>query len=235
MPLPTPVKRTRPRRNGYANGSSGRSLLKERAYTEIKQRIVDGVFAPSTFLSERQLASLLDMSKTPIRAALERLEQDGLITTSPQQGIIVRDLSVHEIADLYELRAALEAYIARAVAGKLTDEQVLVVKANLEAQQTACYKGDVKRLVAVDAAFHMLFCGFLGNREIVRTMAQLRDKIFRVISRVFQVNPARMSQSFDEHQAIADAIFRGQGDLAAQHLVDHLERGRKHLLSPRGG
>ena len=98
----------------------GRSLLKERAYTEIKQRILSGVLAPSTFLSERQMAGQLAMSKTPIRAALQRLEVEGLVTISPQQGIIVRDLSVHEIADLYEMRAALETYVARTLAGRLT-------------------------------------------------------------------------------------------------------------------
>src|SRR5437870_2186503 len=100
-----------------------RHLLKERAYSEIKRRILDGGFAPSTFLSERQLASQLAMSKTPIRAALERLEMEGLVVVSPQQGILVRDLSVHEIADLYEMRAALETYVVRAVAGQLTAGQ----------------------------------------------------------------------------------------------------------------
>lgn len=216
------------------NGTSGRSLLKERAYSEIKQRIVDGVFAPSTFLSERQLAGQLDMSKTPVRAALDRLEQEGLVSTSPQQGVIVRDLSVHEIADLYEMRAALETYTVRAIAGRVTEEQKRLVQENLRAQQKACPKGDVQTVVTLDAAFHMLLCSFLGNDEMVRVMSQLRDKVFRVISRVFQVNPPRIHQSFVEHKAIADAIFAGQADVAAQRIVEHLERGKKHLLSPRG-
>src|SRR5262245_30816027 len=127
----------------------GRSLLKARAYSEIKQRIVDGVFAPGTFLSERQLAAQLDMSKTPVRAALERREQDGLVTVSPQQGIIVRDLSVHEIADLYELRAALETYTARALAGRLTPEQTRQVRANLREQAEVYGRGDTKGAVAL--------------------------------------------------------------------------------------
>ena len=213
---------------------AGRSLLKERAYSEIKQRIVDGVFAPSTFLSERQLAGQLEMSKTPVRAALERLEQEGLVSTSPQQGVIVRDLSVHEIADLYEMRAALEAHTVRAISGRLSEEQKRLLLENLRAQQKACPRGDVQTVVALDAAFHMLLCGFLGNQEIVRVMSQLRDKVFRVISRVFHVNPPRIHQSYVEHKAIADAIFDGQADLAAKEVIEHLERGKKHLLSPRG-
>src|SRR5262245_19915412 len=105
-------------------GTNGRGLLKERAYAEIKRRIVRGDYNAQTFLAERQLADGLGMSKTPVRAALERLEQEGLVTISPQQGIIVRDLSVHEIADQYEMRIALETYVARTVAGRLTPAQV---------------------------------------------------------------------------------------------------------------
>src|SRR5215510_8543834 len=109
--------RSGPRTAKPAAVNGNRRLLKERAYRHIKQRILNGSFAPAEFLSERQLAGQLAMSKTPVRAALERLESEGLITTSPQQGIIVRDLSVEQIADLYEMRLALETYVARTLAG----------------------------------------------------------------------------------------------------------------------
>jgi DNA-binding GntR family transcriptional regulator len=212
----------------------GRSLLKERAYTEIKQRILSGVLAPSTFLSERQMAGQLAMSKTPVRAALQRLEVEGLVTISPQQGIVVRNLSVHEIADLYEMRAALETYVARTLAGRLTPGQAEQVRANLRAQQETD-PGDIPRAVALDSAFHLLFCEFLGNQEIVRVMGQLRDKICRVITRVFQTNPGRLASSYAEHRAIAEAVQHGDGALAARRIVEHLNLGKQHLLSPRGG
>src|SRR6516225_7820048 len=97
-----------------ATGLPGRGLLKDYDYADIKQRILRGDYPPSTLVSERQLASQLDMSKTPVRAALQRLELEGFVTISPQQGIIIRDLSVHDIADQYEIRAALETYVVRA-------------------------------------------------------------------------------------------------------------------------
>jgi DNA-binding GntR family transcriptional regulator len=215
-----------------SNGS-GRSLLKERAYAEIKQRILSGGFTPRTFLSERQMAHQLAMSKTPIRAALQRLEVEGLVTISPQQGIIVRDLSVHEIADLYEMRAALETYVATTLAGRLSAEQINRLHANLKAQQETCPPKDIYRAVARDTAFHLLFCEFLGKQEILRVMGQMRDKIFRVITRVFQMNPGRIASSYTEHRAIAQAVIRGEGALAAQRIMEHLELGKKHLLSPR--
>jgi DNA-binding GntR family transcriptional regulator len=217
---------------GEATGPPVRSLLKERAYADLKQRILSGAFAPGSFLSERQLAGQLAMSKTPIRAALERLEMEGLVSISPQQGIIVRDLPVHEIAELYELRAALETYVLRTVAGRLSPAQADRLRANLQAQQEVCPRGDIQRAVALDAAFHLLFCEFLGNRELVRVMEQLRDKIFRVITRVFHVNPDRVTASYGEHRAIAEGVLAGDGPLAARHLVEHLERGKHYLLSP---
>src|SRR5262245_11966916 len=96
------------REGASANGSAERGLMKEHAYADLKQRILSGTIAPGSILAERQLAADLGMSKTPVRAALERLEHEGFITVSPQQGILVRDLSIHEIADQYEIRVALE-------------------------------------------------------------------------------------------------------------------------------
>jgi DNA-binding GntR family transcriptional regulator len=211
-----------------------RPLLKDRAYAEIKQRILRGDFPPSTFLSERQLAGQLAMSKTPVRAALERLELEGFVTISPQQGIIIRDLSIHDIADQYEIRAALETYVVRNLAGRLTPVQVERLRANLDAQRAVCGTCDVQRCVALDAEFHTLLCEFLGNREILRVMGQLRDRVHRVISQVFQLNPGRMANSYGEHRAIAEAVMAGDSALAVRRLEEHLEYGKQCLLSPRG-
>lgn len=232
-----------PKKNsGKANGAPvngtfalpGRPLMKVQAYNEIKKFIQQGDLSPGSFLAERQLADRLGMSKTPIRAALVRLEAEGFVTISPQQGIIIRDLSVHEIADMYEIRAALETFVARGVAGKLTPEQVARLQANLKDQEALPEGGDVARGVALDADFHMMFCEFLGNREILGVMSHLREKIGRVIAQVFQINPGRVRTSYDEHRAIADAVIAGDGATAARLVEEHLEIGKRYLLNRRG-
>jgi DNA-binding GntR family transcriptional regulator len=209
-------------------------LLKERAYGEIKKRILAGGCAPGSFLSERQLALQLGVSKTPVRAALSRLEQEGFVTISPQQGVIVRDLSIHEIADQYEIRVALETFVVRNLAGRLTAAQVGLLRANLDAQAANCHDCDVDKGIALDAEFHMLLCDFLGNQEIVRVMGQLRAKIHRVISQVVKINPGRVASSYQEHQAIAAAVIDGDAPLAVRRIEEHLEYGKMHLLSRRG-
>src|SRR5262245_24354470 len=216
-----------------AMAASPRELLKDRAYEALKERILSSEFPPGSFLAERQLAEQLGMSKTPVKAALERLQFEGLIAISPQQGIVVRDLAIQEIADQYEIRVALETYILRSLAGKLTAEQVARVRGNLDAQRQIHGSGNVSRGVELDAEFHMQFAEFLSNREILRVMRQLRDKVQRVITRVFQLNPGRIDTSFSEHTAIAEATIAGDGAHAAQLLEAHLDRGRRLILSPR--
>jgi DNA-binding GntR family transcriptional regulator len=217
------------------NGASDGSLLKERAYAEIKKLILTGDCLPGTFLSERQLAAQFGMSKTPVRAALERLEQEGFVTISPQQGIIVRDLSIHEIADQYEIRLALETFVLRNLAGRLVPAQVDRLRANLEAQERNCRDCHFEEGVVLDGEFHTLFCEFLGNQEILRVMGQLRAKIHRVISQVYKINPGRVATSYHEHRAIAEAVIAGDAAAAVRGIEEHLECGKKHLLSPRRG
>jgi DNA-binding GntR family transcriptional regulator len=223
------------RRTAQTNGHvPARSFLKDRAYEGIKRRLLNNDYPPGSFLSERQLAGSLGMSKTPIKAALERLESEGFISVSPQQGIVVRELSVHEIADQYEIRAVLESYALRTLAGQLTPDQVARVRANLQAQARLKGSGDVAKGVELDAAFHTQFVEFLGNGEILRVIVQLREKMQRVVTQVFRLCPARIDTSFDEHAAIAAAVIDGEGARAADLIVAHLELGKRLILSPRG-
>jgi len=144
-------------------------------------------------------------------------------------------LSVHDIADQYEIRAALEAYILRSLAGRLTPTQIGRLRANLDAQNANREARDIKRGIALDTEFHLLFCEFFGNQEMLRVMNQLREKIHRVISQVYTLNPVRMADSYEEHCAIADAVIHGDAALAARRIEDHLEVGKQVLLSPRRG
>src|SRR5262245_39867909 len=146
MPLRTP--------NSLNGHTPAKSLLKDRAYDRIKSQLLTDEYPPGSFLSERRLAGSLGMSKTPVKAALERLATEGCLSISPQQGIVVRQPSLQEIADLYEIRTALESYALRTVAGKLTSQQADRVKANLQVQEKNRRTMNVAKAVATDAAFH---------------------------------------------------------------------------------
>ncbi len=206
--------------------------LQSRAYAELRRLIASGEFPPGTFLSERQLAAQLGMSKTPVHVALERLEAEGFVTISAQQGIVVRGMSVEDILDHYELREAVESWIVRRLAGNLKPTQVEALRDNLASQKAALAVHDLRALMQLDEQMHFLLASYLGNREILSTMERLRDKIHQVILRVTDSDRARPADSTAEHEAIIAAIFDGQAEEAARLMTEHLEAGKRRILNP---
>ncbi len=203
----------------------GQVSLKQRAYVALKTRILSGALAPGALLSERQLAQSLNMSKTPVHAALERLEGDGLVTVTAQQGIIVRAISPEEIADHFEMREAIETLVVARLAGKLTPEQASRLKRNLTEHRRAVRQSDIAEHIRVDSEFHLLLCDCYGNKEITRAMGQIRDKIHRVMHHISTRNAERMKSAFAEHEEIAAAVVSGDGAAASERMATHLRNG----------
>jgi GntR family transcriptional regulator, rspAB operon transcriptional repressor len=210
-----------------------RPTLAIRAYDDLKTLFQNGTYSPGDFLTEGELARRLKMSKTPVRTALTRLEMDGFVTVSPQQGIVVREPSIHEIIDLFDIRVALETFVVRRLAGNLTPEQTSRLRANLDAQGRAAKDQDQETATRLDTEFHLLLCEFHGNREISQTMERLRGKLHRIILGIQHKSPERMIDGWREHESIAEAVNQGRGEQAAQRVVQHLEWGKKFLVSPR--
>lgn len=213
---------------GEVNG--GRVLLKERAYEALKELILNETFPAGTFLSERQLVARLGMSKTPIRSALERLEAEGFVTVSPQQGILVREFSLQEVVDLFDIRIALETFAVGHIAGKVPSAYRARLEENLEAQAQAAEGGDVNTSTRLDFEFHLILCEALGNREIVRTMLGLGDRLYRVIHRISSRIPGRLQASYQDHRAIAQAVLSGDQEWAVRRVREHLEYGKRYLV-----
>lgn len=215
---------------GNGGAGNGRGLLREEAYHALKALLVTSHHPPEPFLSERKLAKQLGMSNTPIRSAIERLEAEGFITISPQQGIMVRELTAGQIADQYEIREALEPFILRKLAGRLSPEQVERVRTNLHEQEACAAGGDLIRFIELDRDFHLLFCEFLGNEVITRTLLQLQDRVRRVLLRISRQVPERLTRSVPEHREIAEAVIAGDSERAAAAVLEHLRRGEQAIL-----
>ena len=208
----------------------GRGLLKDEAYDRIKQLIQTQVFKPGTFLSERELAARMGMSKTPVRSALERLQAEGFVQISPQQGAVVREPSLHEIVDMIDFRIAIEPYVLRRLVGRLNPRQVQRLRETLKQQEWVVEAHDLRRCTQLDAEFHLMFCELLGNQEIVRVIRGLRDRLFRTVLRIFTQDVERVRASYREHVGIVDALEVGEADQAAQLLVTHLEYSKRFIV-----
>jgi DNA-binding GntR family transcriptional regulator len=211
-----------------------RRLLADQAYDALKSSLQSGKYPPGSFLSERQLAAGLGMSKTPLKSALVRLEQEGFVRISPQQGIVVREPSVQEIVELFDLREAIETFAVQRVAGKLTPEQTAQLRANLGEQAKATKARQAGEATRLDTEFHALICGFLNNSEMAQTLARMRDKLHRLILTNLSRRPERLATSYREHAAIAASLIRGRGARAVDLVRRHLEYGRVMLLGGEG-
>ncbi|MBP1932228.1 GntR family transcriptional regulator [Ammoniphilus resinae] len=212
------------------NMTSSPPLLKEKAYIEIKNGILHEVFTPGQFLSERQLIDYLGMSKTPIKAALERLETEGFITVSPKQGIIVRELSLEKISHIYDLRMALEVFIVEQLAGKLRKEQIEALEQNLQQTTALAEAHDEKGFAQADADFHLLLCRFSGNTEIFRIMENYHDHLYRVVLRVLQRDPGRMQSSYEDHVGIYQSLLDPEPEESKRLMKEHILYGKRIFL-----
>jgi DNA-binding GntR family transcriptional regulator len=211
-----------------------RPLLKDQAYDRIKDLILSDALRPGSFLSERQLAHQLGMSKTPVRFAIERLALEGFVSVSPRQGIVVNGMQVDEVTDQFEIRVAVECHTVRRLARRLTEEQIGELEQNLAAHRKAAVARDAAQVRELDTDFHYLLCRYLGNREIERVMERLREKLIRVISTVIQRQSQRMLESYEEHRGILAAIRSGDGEEAARRMEAHLDQGRRFLVPDTG-
>jgi DNA-binding GntR family transcriptional regulator len=210
----------------------GRGFLKkDDAYGEIKRRIQVQDFKPGTFLSERELAASLGMSKTPIRSALERLQSEGFVQISPQQGAVVREPSLNEIVDMFDVRLALEPYVLHRLAGHVGTWQLERLHESLKQQEWVVEANDVRRCTQLDGDFHLMFCEFLGNEEMVRALRGLRDRLFRAVLRVFAQDLNQLRASHHDHVAIVRALEAGYGAEAVRRLIEHLEYGQRAAVA----
>lgn len=210
-----------------------RAALKQQAYSTLKTLILSGELASGSVQSVRQLSARLEMSKTPVHAAIERLEVEGLVMLAPQQGVVVRELSVQDIVNHYEIRQALEPFVVRRLAGRLTEPQLEKLRQNLVELRQSVRAKDSAGFMKADAEFHQLLCSLADNEEITRVMQQLRDKVQRVVVRVVEQFPERLDETCDEHHAIIESLAAGDGERAACLMQEHLGQGLHRFLPNR--
>lgn len=205
--------------------------LKEKAYDELRALLLSGEFPVGSLISERQLVARFQISKTPIRVALERLERDGFVEILPQRGVRVRGLSDKEIVDHFDLRGALETWVVQAIAAAAEEPDWGEVDAVLDEQRAAVEAGDLDRYATADADFHDRLAVLAGNEEIVRIIRLQRERLFRIILRVLAADPSRPAASLEEHRAIVAALAGRDAELAGRRMLDHHAWGRRFLLA----
>jgi DNA-binding GntR family transcriptional regulator len=202
--------------------------LRRAVYEEIQRRIVSGRLQQGDRLFEDQLAQELDVSRNPVREALQALESEGFVELEPRRGARVAMISSERANELFELREALEGMVARLAAERCTPDQLLGLQRLVQTGADAARAGDLVALPALNTDFHRLLCAAANNSmlaESVERMSQLIQWVYT--KRITQ----RGSKSWTEHHRIVDAIAAGDPARAFSEACEHISNARRAYIT----
>lgn len=203
-----------------------------RAHAEILAAIIDGTHPPGTMLSENDLALRIGVSRTPIRAALARLQDDGWVTIYPKRGALVRAPSPEEIADLADARLVLESSgVSRATTAgraRLAEE----LHDAVERQRAALTAADVAAFVELTLSFHAAFVAAGGNRYLIDLCDRFADRQRQLLFAQREVLLSRSEAILEEHERLLERLREDDPAGFAEVLRAHLARTHGDHLAP---
>ena len=215
---------------GVKNGSGHASAV----YSALKQRIVQFELRPNERLTEVQLAQEFATSRTPVREALFKLEREGWVVNRPHQGFAVRNFSLSELDDIYEVRIALEWLSVRLACANMAahDLERLI---NFWSHPAANASPDPLIMLKHDEDFHVAIADGTGNQELVSQLQHTNERI-RIIRRIDFTKEARVKQTFKEHARILELIRRKDVEAAQEAMEAHIRisKGSIRALADEG-
>lgn len=196
--------------------------LSEKAYQLIKHRIVTLQLPPLTLLSEREMMRDLNLGRTPIREALQRLANEGLVKIVPRRGIFVSEISITDLQNILEVRIKLEDLGARLVAQRITPAQMARIDSLLDEMKDA--EGDRAALLSIDERFHELLYEAMDNEYLATTLRRLYALSLRLwYLALDRLDQAYLQDAIRQHRQIAQAIRQRDPARAGALLVQHVQ------------
>ncbi|WP_426626099.1 GntR family transcriptional regulator [Leifsonia sp. McL0607] len=204
----------------------------ERAYTALREDIVEWRLQPGTVLQEVEQSERLGVSRTPVREALARLTTDGLVAAQGGRGLVVTAVSVESVEQLFELRRALEQEAARAAARNRAPEVFLDLRDRFRAAADLLVDGDPShaRYYSLVDRLDSTIDHAAANPYLVAALRNLRPHLAR-LRRVSRDDPDRLRAAAQEHLLIVEAIVEGDAELAASATRVHLYRSLQSVLA----
>jgi DNA-binding GntR family transcriptional regulator len=202
--------------------------LKQKAYDHIKSKIVDCEYPPDSFLNEKLLMKEIGVSRTPIREALSKLEQENLVTILPKRGVSIRGVSAGEINMVYQTRELIETFIIRKD-GQFIDRGLL--SAMKERMSIDGDKLPLAELFKLDDDFHKLITSGSKNAYLLQVLDHMYVQVLRLRTMTSKRDVHRFETSQAEHRRIIDFLLLGDYERAAEAVQVHLANAREATLS----
>ena len=206
----------------------------DEAYRVLKTEIMENRMPPGFQAVETELAEQLGISRTPVREAVIRLCEEGLVEVKRRRGIRVLPISVEDMREIYDLLTLLEADCARRLTeAKLTKAQILLLENAVNEMEAALNRDALNEWAQADDRFHRLHLEFLANRRLARMIGQLLDQAHRV--RMFTLHLRRKPmKSTKDHRAMVRALQKGKPDNAARLYTVHRRQAAVELFDILG-
>lgn len=195
--------------------------------------ILSGEMAPGSKLNEIALAERFNVSRGPLREAFRALEESGLIRQEKNRGAFVREVDLGEAAEIYEVRAGLDATAGRLLASRISPEQIARLRQYGADMQAAARANDADAFHRLNLAFHDQIVAMTGNASLLEVYRRLVKQLALFRHRNLLV-PRAIPAFADEHSAIVDSLAAGDGNTAADLLYRHADGGRRRMLDIHG-
>lgn len=209
------------------------SLLKEQIYQEIKQRIITCKLEPGSFIKETDFEKDLSVSRTPLREAFNKLEEEGLLKVIPKKGVQVKSLSLMSIAHTYEARLLLEPFILTNYWDTIEIEKMREIKLKsldlIENKEPRVSDQYIRAFFSLDNQFHRLIGNSCNNEYLNKTLTEVDDEVQRV--RMQLGHNSRYLESAREHIAVIDAIQGNDKEGAVAALAKHIKNSQNVALT----
>jgi DNA-binding GntR family transcriptional regulator len=201
--------------------------LREMVFESLREAIILGRLKPGERLMEIQLAEEMGVSRTPVREAIRKLELEGFVVMVPRKGAYVAGVSVKDIADVFEVRSALEGLAAGLASERITEEEMEdLEKAILQISG----EEDILTVVKGDSLFHEIIYKASRNQRLTQIITHLQEQINRFRLTSLSV-PGRLKIAVGEHKKIVEAINSRNTDLANRLASEHMENAEQNLLN----
>ena len=203
--------------------------LREAVCETLRDAIRKGILEPGERLMEVQLADELGISRTPVREAIRKLEQEGYVIMMPRRGTYVSDISTNDVKEIFEIRSALESLATGLAARRIEQDELETLQNLLVEIEGYIAKNDIEKIVETDIKFHGLLYKVSRNERLVNIISNLKEQLarFRTLSMSY---PGRLQETLEEHSEMVEAIANGDVSAARDAAEHHMERAEKTLL-----
>ncbi len=196
---------------------------------ELERRLLGGELPPGAKLNEADLAAELRVSRGPVREAFRALEQTGLVRTEKNRGVFVRQVSLEEANEIYEVRAALEGLIGRLAAKRIVPAQVDRIRAVVKKMHAVGKTRDAAAYYPLNVQFHDLLVEAAGNRTLAANYKRVVNELDLYRRETIARSAENIPVSTRDHEAIVNAVARGDEKLAERLLFEHVIISRERL------